>query len=147
LAIDLNGNGSIDDGGELFGEASLLPDGTRARDGFEALRAVDGNGDGVIDSRDAVFDHLRVWVDADHDGVSQPGELLTLRQAGVASIQTGGEASTATDHGNLIGLVAHYTTDSGVQRAAADVWFQFVPTDESTQVKVVGTPPPEPESS
>ncbi len=37
LCLDLNGNGTIDDGGELFGDQTLLADGTAAKNGFEAL--------------------------------------------------------------------------------------------------------------
>ncbi|MFI3121810.1 MAG: hypothetical protein QX203_17715, partial [Methylococcaceae bacterium] len=49
LAIDLNGDGNIDSGAELFGTASQLADGSKAQDGFQALAALDGNRDGKID--------------------------------------------------------------------------------------------------
>ena len=78
LCLDLNGNGAIDDGGELFGDQTLLADGTRAKNGFEALAQYDSNGDGVIDAGDEIFDSLRIWVDADGNGVSGEGEMKTL---------------------------------------------------------------------
>jgi hypothetical protein len=80
LWMDLDGNGDVDPG-ELFGAGMPLPDGSGyARNGFQALRAYDlpafgGNGDGVIDRRDAVWDSLRLWVDSNHDGLSQPHEF------------------------------------------------------------------------
>ena len=40
LCLDLNGNGTIDNGGELFGDKTLLADGTTAKNGFEALAVV-----------------------------------------------------------------------------------------------------------
>jgi hypothetical protein len=93
LCLDLNGNGTIDDGGELFGNFTRLPDGHVASNGFQALLQYDefssgGNGDGVISSSDAIFPFLRVWLDANHDGVSQPGELFSLDTLAIASIDT-----------------------------------------------------------
>jgi hypothetical protein len=106
LALDRNGNGTIDDGGELFGNATLLADGTRASNGYLALaeldsRASGGNGDGFIDSADAVFGSLRVWTDRDHDGISQPEELQTLAETGIRRIEVDYRASHRTDrYGN-----------------------------------------------
>jgi len=67
LAMDRNGNGRIDDGAELFGSMTRLPNGGRARDGFEALAALDTNHDGRIDARDLAWSGLVLW--ADRDGI------------------------------------------------------------------------------
>ncbi len=61
----------------------MLADGTKAKNGFEALAQYDLNDDGVIDENDAIFDKLMVWVDANGDGVSDKGELKTLKELGV----------------------------------------------------------------
>jgi hypothetical protein len=106
LALDRNGNGSIDDGGELFGDATVLANGTRAANGYLALAELDswafgGNGDGQIDAGDAGFASLRLWVDEDHSGTSRPGELLTLAAAGVRQIGLDYRMSRRRDrHGN-----------------------------------------------
>ena len=67
LAIDLNGNGLIDNGGELFGQP--------ARDGYEVLETYDTFADGVIDAKDAAFARLRIWRDLDQNGATDAGEL------------------------------------------------------------------------
>jgi len=91
LWIDLNHNGRVDDGRELFGIGTAMPDGTRARNGFEALAIYDrpengGNGDGVLDSNDGIWNRLRIWVDANHDGISQDEEIASLHAYGIVRI-------------------------------------------------------------
>ncbi len=71
LAIDLNNDGVINDGSELFGTSTILVDGSKAGSGFEALAQYDENGDGIIDEKDAAYSQLLVWRDANSDGVSQ----------------------------------------------------------------------------
>jgi len=83
LAIDIDRNGLIDSGRELFGDATLLPGGGTAQHGFEALALYDapemgGNGDGLIDHFDLVWHQLRIWIDENLDGISQRQEVRPL---------------------------------------------------------------------
>jgi hypothetical protein len=87
LAIDLDGNGAIDDGRELFGSMTELPDGTRARNGFDALAALDADGDGRITAKDPAFARLLLWRDADQDRRSEPGELEPASAAGLIALE------------------------------------------------------------
>jgi hypothetical protein len=88
LVLDRNGNGTIDDATELFGDATIRADGERARNGFEALAALDGNGDGRISPADPAWPGLRLWSD-DGDRVSTAGELQTLDARGLTGIALG----------------------------------------------------------
>lgn len=108
LALDRNGNGVIDDGTELFGNASpLTADGrVKAANGFEALKALDGGSspdsfDGIIDHRDSVFGKLLLWTDRNHNGVSEPEELMAVRDSRLLAIRTDYRVSARRDrHGN-----------------------------------------------
>ena len=89
LVWDRNGNGRIDTGAELFGDFTPLLNGTLAPNGFAALAALaalDANGDGVIDASDPAFAELKLWRDADQNGATGAGELISLADAGIVSL-------------------------------------------------------------
>ncbi len=86
LVLDKNGNGKIDNGTELFGNNTLLANGQKAANGFEALKQYDQNKDGKIDNSDAIYSQLKIWKDANSDGISQSDELLAMTQTGVVKI-------------------------------------------------------------
>ena len=123
LALDRNGNGTIDSGAELFGTATKLANGQNASNGYEALAQLDANGDGVIDSKDAAYSQLKVWVDENGDGVSQSGELKSLASLDIASVSVNGDKTSAKDNGNWIGMQSTMTKIDGSTAATADVWF------------------------
>jgi len=121
LVRDINGNGTIDSGRELFGDNTLLSDGTVAANGFEALADLDSNADGVIDVNDVAFWELRIWQDGNSDGITQMGELLTLEQASVASINTAYEETEIIQNGNIISGVGSYTKTDGTSSTLGSV--------------------------
>ena len=124
LVRDLNGNGIIDSGHELFGSETLLNTGQKSSNGFEALKELDSNNDGKIDINDTAFNSLKIWKDSDGDGYSSDGELLTMTEAGVQSINVGYQSSSLIDeNGNAHQQIGSFSTISGETRGVADVWF------------------------
>lgn len=88
LALDLNDDGRINDGSELFG--------TQSGDGFADLAKYDLDKNGWIDENDGVFDKLKVWT-KDSDGKDV---LITLKESGVGAIYLG-TANTKFSLNNL----------------------------------------------
>jgi len=123
LVMDRNQDGVINNGSELFGSATLLPDGQQAANGFAALSAMDTNGDAVISSADKNWSALGVWVDSNSDGVSQPGEVKSLDSLGITQLNLNAQSTRTQDAGNIVGLVSSYVTNDGATHEMADVWF------------------------
>ncbi len=133
LVLDRNGNGSIDNGTELFGSVTPQPPTADEPNGFNALSVYDrpengGNSDGVIDAADWVFAELRLWLDSNHDAVSQPGELSTLAAAEVEEMELDYVTSQRQDrHGNEFRWKSSVRMAHGNTRPAADVIFLAQP--------------------
>jgi uncharacterized repeat protein (TIGR02543 family) len=86
LWLDRNHDGVVNNGAELFGNFTRLQNGTLARNGFEALRDLDSNGDGIIDERDPVWPRLMLWRDLNHNGISDSNEIEPVAGSSVTSI-------------------------------------------------------------
>ncbi|WP_107820362.1 calcium-binding protein [Neisseria sicca] len=124
LVVDRNGDGIINDGKELFGDSSVLKDGTKAAHGYAALAEYDSNGDGVVDAKDADFDKLRVWRDLNQDGVSQKEELFTLEEVGVQSLNVAYQDTNQNlGNGNRLAQEGSYTGKDGNVRKMGDLLF------------------------
>ena len=117
---------------QLFGNATT--------DGFDLLRVLDANHDNVINASDPVFNSLRVWVDANGDGITEPGELYTLSQLGIVSINLNATQVDQTIAGNRISSISSYTLADGTTREIADAWFTNSSMDTRSIVQVDVSP-------
>ncbi len=123
LVRDLNGNGTIDNIGEMFGNATTS--------GFTALKTyADSNNDNKINSLDTNFSQLKIWRDLDGDGVTDAGELQTLTAAGIKEISL--SSTTLTNQfirGNSIRAEATFTRTDNTTSKIADVGLEVNETD------------------
>ncbi|MGV3555286.1 MAG: Ig-like domain-containing protein [Croceibacterium sp.] len=123
LALDRDGNGTIDD----ISEISFLDDVEGAATDLEGLVAFDSNGDGRLDAADERFFEFRIWQDRNQNGVSEGDELLTLPQAGIHSLSLVGERPDEVPEGpdNLVYGTVEYTRGDGSTGIAGDVFLAF----------------------
>ena len=134
LALDRDGDGTINDVSELFGsnpttlfgDVSVMPD---VASGFSRLAELDSNADGVIDSLDTAFGDLLIWRDVDENGFSDSTELFTMAEIGIASINLDFTRQLETVGSNLILDRSTFTRDDGTTSEIADVFFSIDPGD------------------
>ncbi|MER2514304.1 MAG: hypothetical protein ABTQ25_18140, partial [Nitrosomonas ureae] len=118
LALDKNGNGKIDNQGELFGNTNTIAD------GFLNLKQYDSNADNKITSADAQFANLRVWVDADKDGQTDAGELKTLADLKITQVNLGATIlSNVSNNENTVAATSSFVMN-GVTKTISEVWFR-----------------------
>lgn len=126
LGLDRNGNGRIDDGGELFGDATDQPESDEPN-GYRALAVYDDDGDSRISETDPIYPSLRLWIDANQDGVSQPEELVDLVSVEIRWIDLRYHESRRRDrHGNEFRYRGLVGRGRGITHSV-DVFLQRLP--------------------
>ena len=141
LAYDRNRNGIIDNGGELFGDQVVLSNGLKSTSGFESLSELDSNKDLIIDKKDSKFKELLVWIDSNHNGVSDAEELFSLTDLGIISISLEHENVRSLDKktGTLKSESANVVIniDGNVtETEISEFWFEINTTNTTQNGKV-----------
>jgi len=121
---------------ELFGSRMIAPGGDYHAHGFEALEKYDrpefgGDGDGQITQKDSVWARLKLWVDRNHDAVSQPTEISVLSAHHIVALNLQHAEGDAYDaNGNELYIVGSYVVrvhgNETAPRLMADVEFRYV---------------------
>lgn len=137
LVRDINGNGIIDNGTELFGNNSVLSSGEKAVNGFEALKDLDDNNDGIFDRNDKAWNEVKIWKDANGNGIVDEGELLTLEQAGIAGINLDYDNQENVDeNGNAHKQTGTFIKTDGTTGTITDVWFDTNTEDTVNDISI-----------
>ena len=88
------GLSSLDAAGE---GASLVSVGTVAQDAQLPLASpLDSDGNGVLDAADTHYDSAFIWQDLNQDGIVSDGELTSLHNSHIQSVDLAGDGLTAT---------------------------------------------------
>lgn len=134
LVLDRNRDGYITNGKELFGNFTFQSEPLRnvEKNGFLALAEWDkpengGNGDSKITKDDDVFRKLRLWRDANQNGLTDPGELHGLWEYGIETISLDYRESRRRDkYGNEFRYRAKVSgaDDAKIGRWAWDVYLK-----------------------
>jgi serine-aspartate repeat-containing protein C/D/E len=123
LAVDKNGNGTIDGISELFG-------GTAKGAGFAQLAAYDSNNDGLVNTSDVGFADLSIWRDVNGNHQTDAGELVSLALAGVSELVPGYTELPFLDHqGNIHLERSTATLSDGQTVSMTDVYFNVSADD------------------
>lgn len=132
LVFDRNHNGLVDNASEWFGD-SFTKDGSAPQpglNGFSALATLATSGaasfskaTSLIDSATgkSYFDEVQLWVDANQDGITDAGELHSLADFGINSINLSAQSVGKIVNGNLVMSSGAYTLSDGTQRTIDDI--------------------------
>ena len=129
LAYDVDGNGKIDNGTEIF--SPKFAGGSYA-DGLQALATLDSNQDGKIDANDEAFAKLSIWQDLNHNGISDAGELSSLADHQIASLSLDAQALDGAINGQSVLAEGSYTLSDGSTGQFLEVAFDTTLGGSST---------------
>ena len=137
LVRDLNGNGLIDNGTELFGNSTILSNNETAANGFEALKELDSNGDGIFSNQDKAWNEVKVWQDANQNGYTDVSELKSLDSVGITEINLNyKQQQVADENGNMHNQISTGKKD-GSEISIHDVWFERDTIDSQSLQQII----------
>ena len=146
VVMDLNGNGQIDGIHETMSEyfnGEVGAGGTAGTkpyaNGFAALKSLDSNSDNQFTSADTAFTNVKVWIDANHDGKTDTGELKTFDELGITSINLTPTIQSGLVNGGNEVLATGTFTQGGLTKEAQAARFIANPTGNTATVDATGT--------
>nr|WP_319382600.1 calcium-binding protein [uncultured Roseibium sp.] len=128
LVVDVDGSGAIENGSEVFSEVF---NGGSYANSLEALASLDENGDNIIDNSDSSFGDIKVWQDANSDGVTQDGELKSLAELGIEAIGLEADDTYRDVDGNTVYAEGTFTKSDGGTGSYAGVSFTIDGDDQT----------------
>ena len=138
LVRDINGNGQIDNGTELFGNNSVLSNGQKAANGFEALKDLDSNKDSVFNSLDATWNEIKIWKDTNQNGFVENGELLSMEEANIKEINLNYQNENIKDtNENIIGQTGNFIKNDNSIGNISDIWFVTDASNTADRTNVI----------
>jgi len=117
LVFDQNGNNKVDG----VDEFTFTQFGENSETDLEGLASFDDNGDGLINSDDAIWDDLLIWRDFNQNGKSSSKELFTLDELGIQSIGLSSNGELSVNEGNVVFGTTEFTRTDGTVGIAGDV--------------------------
>jgi len=111
LAFDPERTGCVESALQMFGNVTFW---IFWPNGYEALSALDDNGDGVLTGDE--LRGLAIWNDRNCDGVSDPGEVTAVEELGIELISCGSQVDASGMHWNPAGVIM----TNGTMRATYD---------------------------
>ncbi|WHU01956.1 cadherin domain-containing protein [Sphingomonas sp. NIBR02145] len=122
LALDRNSDGKISG----ISEISFVGDLAGAKTDLEGLKAFDSNGDGALTALDARFAEFKLWFDTNSNGVSDAGEIRSLAEADIVSINLSATAADqAGANGNVIYGIGNFMRSNGTVGRLFDAGLSF----------------------
>ncbi len=121
LAYDIDGDGKIDKPGEI--SFTSYKDG--AQTDLEGMKAFDTNHDGIFDARDEKWARFGIWRDANQNGITDTGELISLADFDVRAIQLTSDGKFSVVNGQTVHGIGVIDLQNGSQLAMADVTLAY----------------------
>jgi hypothetical protein len=123
LVLDTEGDRVIDKPEEISFAQYLMG----AITDLEGLNAFDDNDDGLLSKLDARFNDFAVWQDQNLNGLSEEGEVTTLTERGIESINLTSDRIPQTLEGGDVQLfgTGTYTTTDGETHQLGDAAFRY----------------------
>src|SRR5450830_849796 len=128
LVYDPNNTGTVTD------DANLVA-------GFGALSTLANQTGGVLDASNSLWNELKVWVDPTGDANFQQGQLYSLSQLGISSVNLASTAEQVNSNGNTILNDSTFTWNNGTTGDIAGVNLAFNPNAVENSVSATNTNP------